>query len=64
VSPHLFRMAGATTAAMYGGDNPYLASAFLGHSDPRIAHEHYIRATTVNAAKEWGAIVRQYRTPS
>src|SRR5262245_17499728 len=27
VSPHLFRTAGATTAAMYGGDNPYLASA-------------------------------------
>jgi integrase len=64
VSPHLFRTAGATTAAMYGGDNPYLASAFLGHSDPRVTQEHYIRATTVNAAKQWGAIVRQYRTPS
>lgn len=60
VSPHLFRTAGATTAAMYGGDNPYLASAFLGHGDPRVAHEHYIRATTVNAAKEWGAILSEY----
>jgi integrase len=62
VSPHLFRTAGATTAAMYGGDNPHLASAFLGHTDSRLTYENYIRATTVNAAKEWGAIVRQYYT--
>ncbi len=62
VSPHLFRTAGATTAAMYGGDNPYLASAFLGYTDSRVT-ENYIRATTVNAAKEWGTIVRQYYAP-
>jgi integrase len=63
LSPHLFRTAGATTAAMYGGDNPHLASALLGHSDPRVTHEHYIRATSVNAAKEYAAIVRQYYNP-
>jgi len=45
VSPHLFRTAAATTAAMYGGDTPHLASALLGHRDPRIAAEHYIRVT-------------------
>jgi len=60
VSPHLFRTAGATTAAMYGGDNPHLGSALLGHSDPRVTYEHYNRATTTNAAKEYGAIARQY----
>ncbi len=36
VSPHLFRTAAATTAAMYGGDNPHLAGALLGHSDQRV----------------------------
>ena len=60
VSPHLFRTAAATTAAMYGGDIRLLKSCVLGHSDSRVTYEHYIRATTVNAAKEWGAIVRQY----
>jgi len=56
VSPHLFRTAAATTAAMYGGDTPYLASALLGHGDA----EHYIRATSVNAANTYAEIVRQY----
>jgi integrase len=60
VSPHLFRTAAATTAAMYGGSNLHLASAVLGHSDSRVTYRNYIRATTVNAAKEWGAIVRPY----
>ncbi len=59
VSPHLFRTAAATTAAMYGGDNSHLASTLLGHSDQRVTYENYVRATTVNAAKEFGAIVRQ-----
>jgi integrase len=63
VSPHLFRTAAATTAALYGTDLPHLASAVLGHSDPRITEEHYIRATTVNAAREYAAILRQRRTP-
>jgi integrase len=60
VSPHLFRTAAATTAAMYCGDNPYLPSALLGHCDQRIAHEHYVRASSINAAKEYASIVRQY----
>jgi integrase len=62
VSPHLFRTAAATTAAMYGGDMPYLASAVLGHKDPRVTAEHYIRATSVNAAKIYAEIVREYRS--
>ena len=41
---------------MYGGDTPYLASALLGHGDA----EHYIRATSVNAANTYAEIVRQY----
>jgi integrase len=33
VSPHLFRTAAATTAALHGTELPHLASAVLGHSD-------------------------------
>jgi integrase len=60
VSPHLFRTAAATTAACYGTDMPYLASAVLGNTG-RVADEHYIRATTLNAAKEYAAILRRRR---
>jgi integrase len=61
VSPHLFRTAAATTAAVYGGSTPHLASALLGHTDPRLTEEHYNRATSVNAANIYGALIRQYQ---
>jgi integrase len=61
ISPHLFRTAAATSAALHITDMPHLASALLGHSDPRVTEEHYIRATTVNAAKEYAAILRRRR---
>jgi integrase len=60
VSPHLFRTAGATTAAMYGGNTPHLATALLGHTDPRVTEEHYNRATSINAAKTYAALIRQH----
>jgi integrase len=62
VSPHLFRTAAATTSACYGTDMPYLASAVLGHTDPRVTEEHYIRASTLNAAKDYAAILRRRRS--
>ena len=62
LSPHLFRTAAATTAAMYGGDTPHLASAVLSHTDPRITEEHYNRASSINAAKTYAEIIGQYRT--
>ncbi len=40
VSPHLFRTAGASTAAVFAGDNPFLASALLHHRDSRVTEEH------------------------
>ena len=51
VSPHLFRTAGATTAATYGSNTPHLATALLGHTDPRMTEEDYTRTTSINAAK-------------
>jgi integrase len=60
VSPHLFRTAAATTAAMYGSNTPQLASAVLGHTDRRVTEEHYNRASSIEAAKTYAAIIRQY----
>jgi site-specific recombinase XerD len=62
VSPHLFRTAAATTLAVYAGDKPHLASAVLGHSDKRVADDHYKRASTVQAALQYAAIVQQMRS--
>jgi len=61
VSPHLFRTAAATTAAMFAPATPHLASALLGHTDPRITDEHYKRTSSVNAAKAYAALIQQYR---
>jgi integrase len=61
VSLHLFRTAGASTAAVYGGNHPHLASALLNHRDPRVTEEHYNRATTFSAGEEYALITQSYR---
>ena len=60
VSPHLFRTAVASTAAIYGGENPHLASALLHHTNPSVTNDHYNRATSLTAAESLRQIVRQY----
>lgn|SRR5215211_451973 len=57
VCPHLFRMAGASTSAIYAGDMPHLGSALLSHIDPS-ATEDYNRASSVNASKVYAEIIR------
>jgi site-specific recombinase XerD len=61
VSPHLFRTAGASTAAIYGKNNPHLASALLGHRDPRVTDENYNRSTSLSAGEEYANITQYYR---
>jgi len=61
VTPHLFRMAAASTAAVYGGSNPNLASAVLHHTNPAITEQHYNRATSMSAAQAYAAIIEQYK---
>ena len=60
VSPHLFRTAVASTAALYGGENPHLGSALLHHTAPNLINEHYNRASSLTAADNYRKIVRQY----
>jgi integrase len=62
VSPHLFRTAAASTAALYGGNAPHLASALLNHTDPRVTEEHYNRASTMSAAAAYARIISGFRT--
>ena len=63
VSPHLFRTAGASTAALYGGKYPHLASAVLNHHDSRVTEENYNCAMGLSAGKEYATITRFYRQP-
>ena len=60
VSPHLFRTAAASTAAVYGGNTPYLASAVLNHTDPQTAEEHYNRASSMRASQIYSEIITDY----
>ncbi len=60
VSPHLFRTAAASTAAVKLPEYPYLSSALLGHADPRIADEHYKRVTSLNAGSIYADLIQEY----
>jgi integrase len=62
VSPHLFRTAAASTAAVYGGKLPHLASALLGHRDARVTEEHYNRATSFEDGDAYASITETYRS--
>ncbi len=61
ISPHLFRTAGASTAAVYAGSNPHLASALLHHRDSAVTEEHYNRATSLSATQKYAALIRSLR---
>ena len=62
ISPHLFRAAAASTAALKIPDFPYLASALLGHADPRVADEYYKRTTSLSAGKVYADLIQEYLT--
>jgi site-specific recombinase XerD len=60
VSPHLFRTAAASTAAIKLPAFPHLASALLGHTDPRITDDDYKRTTSLNAGQIYATLVEEY----
>ena len=60
ISPHLFRVAAATTAALYS-QSPHLAGALLQHSDERITIEHYIRANSLSVTRQFAALIGNLR---
>jgi integrase len=60
VSPHLFRTAIASSAAIHGGARPHLASALLHHTDHGVTEAHYNRASSLSAAKSFREIIQGY----
>ena len=60
VSPHLFRTAIASSAAIHGGANPHLASALLHHTDSHVTEAHYIRASSISAGESLRSIIQGY----
>jgi integrase len=60
VSPHLFRTAIASSAAIHGGANPHLASALLHHTDHRVTEAHYNRASSISAGESLRSIIQRY----
>jgi integrase len=62
VSPHLFRTAGVSTAAVYGGKYPHLGSALMGHRDARVTEEHYNRAIFLETGDAYASITETYRS--
>ena len=61
LSPHLFRAAAASTAAIYSGDDPYLGTAVVHHAHSEVAEKHYNYASGLSAASAYQEIVRRYR---
>jgi integrase len=61
VSPHLFRMCAASTAAVYAAATPHLASALLHHAHPTVTDENYNRGSTLAASEAYAAITDSYR---
>ena len=60
VSPHLVRTCAATAIYTHAGDNPNLASGVLQHTDPKVTEEHYNRATSISAARQYAEIVKSF----
>ena len=61
INPHMFRTAGATTAAIHAGDKPHLGSAILHHFHPVVAQQNYNRASGISASKAYGSLMRKFR---
>ncbi len=60
VSPHLFRTAIASSAAIHGGANPHLASALLHHTNSHVTEAHYNRASSISAGDSLRSIIQGY----
>jgi site-specific recombinase XerD len=59
ISPHMFRTAAASSAAVYAEHNPHLGSALLHHRDRRVTEEHYNRASSLSAATAFRRLIKE-----
>jgi integrase len=63
ISPHLFRNAAATSAALHASKSPHLATALLHHTDEKTTEAHYIRASSLSVARDFAELIGDLRTP-
>jgi hypothetical protein len=61
ISPHMFRTAIMTTAAVFGRKNNRLGSAVLNHRGTRTGVEHYNRPSTLQVGLEYAQLIRRIR---
>ena len=61
ISPHLFRTAATTTAAVHAGEKPHLGSAILHHSHPTVTLESYNRASSISAGRAYRELTCRFR---
>jgi integrase len=60
LSPHLFRMSAASTAAIFASDHPGLGSVVLDHTSEAVTNKNYNRATTETAVERWHSVLGEY----
>ncbi len=63
ISPHLFRDSGASTAYMFAGGMPNLASALLNHRGRKTTQDHYNRARCAFYGQEFEKLVEDRDPP-
>lgn len=61
VPPHFFRDAAATTLARVSPDSARLIRPVLAHSGFKTAERHYIHAQTIEAGRDYAALVRKLK---
>lgn len=61
VSPHLFRDCAATTLARLSPESARLIRPVLAHSGFRTAERHYIHAQTIDAGRDYAAVVQRLK---
>lgn len=61
VSPHLFRDAAATTLSRISPESARLIGPVLAHSGSRTAERHYIHAQTIDAGRDYAALIQRLK---
>jgi integrase len=61
LSPHEFRSLAATFLSEASASDSLHARALLGHRSPSTTHDHYIRASSIEASRKIAATLREVR---
>jgi integrase len=61
IPPHFFRDAAATTLSRISPESARLIAPVLAHSRSRTAERHYIHATTIEAGRDYAAVVQRLK---